>query len=165
MIAANTPVLVAGKTATPHTFRRILVAVNRRTGWNVIEQAARLATRDRSRVTLIHLQERTTLPSKTRIAVERETYEEALSFASMVQAELRELGVAAQCQVGREVSGCEASQILQAAADFDAELVIVGSSRKSRLEVLLRGSTAKDLARRTKVPVLVVPDERPLQAA
>jgi len=165
MIAAQTPVEVMGRTGAPRSFRKILVAVNRTSGWKVIELAGRLASRDRSHVRLIHLQERLTDLDKTRIAVERETYAEAMGFASMVQAELRELGVAAQCQVGREVSGSEATQILEAAVEFGAELVIVGSSRKSKLQALLRGSTTREITRRTTVPVIVVPDERPIQAA
>jgi nucleotide-binding universal stress UspA family protein len=139
-------------------FKSILVAVRNRSGAaRAIELAARLATPGTTRVKVLHLQERVTYPSRSG-PIEIETYKQAIDFAAKMQAELRELGVHGELEVGREHTGREAEQILLAAEDFGADLIIAGNHRKSGLETLLRGSTTRDIVRKSPVPVLLVRD-------
>jgi len=141
------------------TFKNILVAVTKRCGMRAIEAAARLATPGFSRVMLLHLQERITYPRKCAV-VNLETYAEAVDFAAKMQAELRELGIEGQVKVGRELSGWEACQILIAAYDLGADLLIAGNRRKSRLYALLTGSTTLDIVRMSAITVCLVPQRQ-----
>jgi nucleotide-binding universal stress UspA family protein len=58
--------------------------------------------------------------------------------------------------VERLVRGDAASAILDAATP-DADLIVVGSRRRSGLGELLLGSTSREVARNATVPVVVVP--------
>jgi nucleotide-binding universal stress UspA family protein len=66
-------------------------------------------------------------------------------------------------------AGDPAQLILQAARDNDCSMLALAASGKGMLRSLLMGSTARDVIRRTRLPVLVVPhrahkarkDERP----
>ncbi len=51
--------------------------------------------------------------------------------------------------------GDPGQEILQAAREADADVIILGSSRTSRLRRLLAGSTAAEVERNAPVPVLV----------
>lgn len=124
--------------------------------------AGLVATPGVSRVKLFHLQERLTYPVRSG-QVMLETHDEAVDFASRMQDELLELGVNSEVEVGREVSGHEAEQILLAAYKFNADLIICGNHRKSGLEAMLRGSTTGDLVRKSALTLLLVP-ESPLPA-
>lgn len=99
-----------------------------------------------------------TSPSKTGVAIDIETRKVAFEFAIKMQAELRELGVDAEISVGREVSGREAEQIVSAACDFGADLIIAGNHRKSGLDALLRGSTTPNVVRKSTIALLLVPE-------
>ena len=61
----------------------------------------------------------------------------------------------------RLVADDAASALLNAAQD--AELIVVGSNRRSRLGALLLGSVGRDVVRDATIPVVVVPPE-PLAA-
>lgn len=159
MIATSTPATEVRKTR-PQAFKKILVAVNRSSSLaSILRIAAKLSTPS-TRVQVLHLQERLTYPSRSGVVIDIETRKDALEFALKAQAELRELGVDAEINVGREVSGREAEQILMAAYDFGADLVIAGNHRKSRLDALLRGSTTRNVVRKSAIALLLVPEVR-----
>jgi nucleotide-binding universal stress UspA family protein len=161
MIATSAPVASFADVGAPRVFNNILVAVRAgAAGTQAIEIAARFAARGSAQVKVIHLQERNSYPSKTGVAVELESYQDAVSFTARMKAELRELGVDAQASVGREISGKEAEQILKAAADFGADLIIIGNKRKSALGALLSGSTTRNIVSKSDVPILLVPDKK-----
>ncbi len=141
------------------TFKNILVAITKRNAKSALGMAAQVATPGVSRVRLLHLQERLTYPVRAGHVV-LETYDEAVDFASRLQGELLELGVNSEIEVGREVSGHEAEQILLAAYNFKADLIICGNHRKSGLEAMLRGSTTGDLVRKSALTLLLVPESR-----
>ena len=154
LIATNAPAIV-GKDGS-RAFKNIFVAVKSETAPAALELVAMLARRGGSRVLLFHLQERLTYPHRAGVVV-IETYAQAVEFAARAQAELRELGVPAQVEVGREVTGREADQILVAAHDFGADVIVAGNRRKSFIDALLRGSTTRKLVRKSPVPLLLVP--------
>jgi nucleotide-binding universal stress UspA family protein len=160
VIAANAPVEIR-KPAIPRAFKRILVAVTQgAAGSRAVNIAAKLSSYSTARVKVLHLQERVTYPSRAGMPLELETYQEALEFTARVQADLRELGVDAPAEVGRVVSGKEAAQILQAAGEFCADLIIVGNRPKSALCALLTGSTTRDIVRQSGIPILLVPEAK-----
>jgi len=136
-------------------FKNILLAVTKETAPKALDHVAALARPGVSRVMVLHLQERLTYPNRSGVIV-IETYQQAVEFAARAQAELRELGVDAQVKVGRETSGRQAEQILLAAHDFGADIIIAGNRRKSGLETLLTGSTTRDLVRKSSIPLLLV---------
>lgn len=136
-------------------YKNILLAVTRETAPRALNHVAALARPGVSRVLVLHLQERLTYPNRSGVVV-IETYQQAVEFAARAQAELRELGVDAQIRVGRETSGREAEQILVAAHDFGADIIIAGNRRKSGFDTLLRGSTTRDLVRKSSIPLLLV---------
>jgi nucleotide-binding universal stress UspA family protein len=58
-------------------------------------------------------------------------------------------------------AGTPVDAILEAAAEFDAELIVIGTRGRGGLGLALFGSTAADLMRRTTVPLAVVPPTHP----
>jgi nucleotide-binding universal stress UspA family protein len=154
MISTRTPVVETHRRVS-QGFRNILLAVTKETAPTALDHVAALARPGFTRVMVLHLQERLTYPSRSGVVV-IETYAEAVEFTARVRAELRELGVDAEVKVGREISGREAEQILLAAYDFGADLVIAGNRRKSGLDALLRGSTTRRLVHRSSIPLLLV---------
>lgn len=159
MIATSTPATEVRK-AGSQAFKKILVAVTRSSSAASILLTAAKLSAPGTRVKVLHLQERLTYPSRSGVVVDIETRKDAFEFALKVQAELRDLGVDAQLEVGREVSGREAEQILMAAYDFGADLVIAGNHRKSGLDALLRGSTTRNVVRKSTIALLLVPEVR-----
>lgn len=55
--------------------------------------------------------------------------------------------------------GIPAEEILAAAAEWGAHLIVLGAYRRSQLGNLLLGSTAETIARRARCPVVTVGDE------
>ena len=154
MISTRAPE-IEGRQRFSGGYKNILLAVTRETAPGALNHVAALARPGVSRVMVLHLQERLTYPNRAGVVV-IETYQQAVEFAARAQAELRELGVDAQVQVGRETSGRQAEQILLAAHDFGADIIIAGNRHKSGFDTLLRGSTTRDLVRKSSIPLLLV---------
>lgn len=154
-------VVIPGSTRpiTRKGFRNILVAITKRSGHTTLDMAASLATPGATRVKLFHLQERIAYPNRAGHVL-LETFDEAVDFASRMQAELLELGIDAEVEVGREITGHEAEQILLAAYNFNADVIVCGNHRKSGIEALLRGSTTGDLVRKSELTLVLVPEGR-----
>ena len=145
-------------TRTPRVFGKILVAVREGAELrHTVATAARLAAWSGARVRVLHLQERVTHPTRAGVPLELESYKHAMEFASAVKAEMREYGVHAEVEVGKEQTGREAEQILQAADQFDADLIVAGNHHKTALDRLLRGSTTRDVVRKSDVALLLIP--------
>jgi nucleotide-binding universal stress UspA family protein len=152
---ATPPVIEANPIESP--FKKILVAVVRRNAVAPIRAAAMLAKPGVSRVKVLHLQERVTTPGRS-IPLEIETYAEAIDFVDKIYSELRELGIEAETQLGREYTGREAKQILIAAYDFGADLLIASNRHKSRFDEILRGNTTRNIVRLSTIALMLVPE-------
>ena len=138
-------------------FRNIVLAINKKTSPRALEVVSTIAKPGSSRVLVLHLQERMTYPGgRGGGTMVIETFPEAVEFATRMQSELRELGVVAEVAVGREISGHEAEQIVRAAGEFQANVIVAGSRPRSWLYALLNGSTTRDLVRKSQIPVLLV---------
>lgn len=154
MISTKTPE-IESRQRFSGGYKNILLAVTKETAPGALNHVAALARPGVSRVMVLHLQERLTYPNRSGVVL-IETYQQAVEFAARTQAELRELGVDAQVRVGRETSGRQAEQILLAAHDFGADIIIAGNRHKSGFDTLLRGSTTRDLVRKSSIPLLLV---------
>ena len=55
--------------------------------------------------------------------------------------------------------GATASTIINCAAQFKADLIVVGTHKRSGFDRFLMGSVAEDVLRHSTVPVLIVPSE------
>ena len=137
-------------------FRNIVLAINKKTSLRALEVVSTIAKPGISRVLVLHLQERLTYPGARGGTMVIETFPQAVEFATRMQAELRELGVVAEVAVGREISGHEAEQIVRAASELQANVIVAGSRPRSWLHALLNGSTTRDLVRKSLIPVLLV---------
>lgn len=60
------------------------------------------------------------------------------------------------------VEGVVADELIAAAERWGAGLIVVGTHGRSGLSRLLMGSTAENILRHSKVPVLVVPVQKPV---
>lgn len=154
MISTRAPE-IEGRQRFSGGYKNILLALTKETAPGALNHVAALARPGVSRVMVLHLQERLTYPNRSGVVV-IETYQQAVEFTARAQAELRELGVDAQVRVGRETSGRQAEQILMAAHDFGADIIIAGNRHKSGFDTLLRGSTTRDLVRKSSIPLLLV---------
>lgn len=68
--------------------------------------------------------------------------------------ELHEAGYAASAGIAR---GDPASEIVSAAERWNADLVLLATHRKAGLDAFWAGSVAPDIARKTKLPLLLLP--------
>lgn len=122
--------------------------VNRPEGKAAVEVAIAEAERRGRKLVVVHSMEggkHETSDDYTRAAVELEELEKRLE-ASGVPYELHEL--VRGNTVGEDIS--------EAVAEFDAELVVIGIRRRSRLGKMLLGSNATDILFDAPCPVLVV---------
>jgi len=78
----------------------------------------------------------------------------------------------ARARVGDDVpstpevlSGVPAEAVTHRAAELGADLIVVGSHRRGRLDRLLVGSVSEGIVRRATSPVIVVPASRGIGAA
>lgn len=70
--------------------------------------------------------------------------------------ELQEAGLAASAGIAR---GDPASEIVSAAERWDADLMLLATHRKAGMDAFWAGSVAPDIARKTKLPLLLLPLE------
>lgn len=64
-------------------------------------------------------------------------------------------GVAKDCAL---LEGPAAREIVEAAAEWDADLIVMGTHGRGRVASFLMGSTAQEVIRDARCPVLAVPD-------
>lgn len=160
---AMAPVFVAHGTAlmSPHTFERILVAIdNSDPSDAAVEFATTLAAEHGSRLTFLHVVDEGTL------------YEEAANYAGATYPVLHEWldeaniisGAAAQRAEGigiqsvetAVVTGDPVNEIECFAASDRSDLIVVGAHGRRGLRHLMMGSVTHGVVRRSAVPVVVV---------
>jgi nucleotide-binding universal stress UspA family protein len=164
---ATCPVLAVGHVVPPHPrkgplFRRILCAADLSdASHGTLDAAFSLATENDARITLLHVVD--SLPG------------EADARASIAVPEIAPLRVALTewahtlmsgavpdtarrfCEVSERVeTGTPWSEILRVAAEWDADLIVMGAHTRGAAGRMLFGSTASHVVRRARCPVLVV---------
>ena len=99
----------------------------------------------------------TELEIRNAVQAEDAVIEQAINLAQNGAALAQEVGLEAESLVvSDDVS--VASTLLRVADEQDASVVVVGAHRRGALSQLLLGSTAKDVVKRARRPVLVVRD-------
>ena len=152
------PAAAAPTTARPRAHQmRILVAVDRGepAQW-AFEVGAELAVRTTAKVLLVHA-----LPPPTSLVGEFVVVLQDLDTKHRDEADA--LLQKFQSMLPRAVDshiavreGAPAEQILAAADEWRADLIVMGTHSRGRLARLLLGSTAEDLIRRSTCPVITV---------
>jgi nucleotide-binding universal stress UspA family protein len=137
-------------------FKRILLAVtNSEPCRRAVALVATLARTNSSEVCVIHLYERLSLGKAG--FWDLETQDEANWFLSLVRAELEHQGVKVDVATAKTFRDEIALRILSAAIEYRADVVVIGTHRKSALQAVLRGSVSHEFIHRSKIPILVVP--------
>ena len=87
----------------------------------------------------------------------REQFREEQAKLDEATAELRVQGLPVQA---RMVRGAIAEEVLRAAEEADARLIVLGSHGHGLLYNMLVGSAAESVIREAKIPVTLIPDRR-----
>jgi nucleotide-binding universal stress UspA family protein len=136
-------------------YDRLLVAVdNSDATERVIEAARELASLSDGEVWVLHLREMEAMPRVGYVPVESNA--EAQSIVEHAAKELHDSGVKAHYEVRNTISGQAGREIVDAARDHDAGIIVMGSRGRSDLAGLVLGSTAHKVIHLCDRPVLVV---------
>ena len=138
------------------TFKRILLAATDSDSCTrAMEVVAGLARSGGSEVRVVHLIERVFLGRAGWCSME--TADEATRLVSRFRTDLETLGVRVTATTGKARREARAMDILIAAAEYRADVIVIGTRRKSALRAVLFGSVSHEIIHRSRVPVLVVP--------
>lgn len=126
----------------------------------VVEQAARLATMSKARLTILHVAPADPEwvgydvgPQTVRDAVAHELRDEHRATQALAEA-LRTRSIDAQALT---VQGPTVDRILEQAHALDVDVLVIGAHRHGPIRELFVGSIARQVIHRTVRPVLVVP--------
>jgi len=138
------------------TFKRILLAASDSDAcMRAVAVVARLARGSRTEVFVVHLIERVFLGRAGWCSME--TADEAKQLVSRFRTELESLGVRVTARMGKARRDDRAADILLAAAEYRADLIVIGTRRKSALRAVLCGSVSQEIIHRSRIPVVAVP--------
>jgi nucleotide-binding universal stress UspA family protein len=138
------------QTSTPPLYRRVLIAVADASQVGPVVELARRAGVREARV--LHLNLRESYGGR-RFPLETDA---AASYAAEAAVfELRMAGMAASGQVRHALIGKAAEEITAEAAEWGADLIILGPSRRGELASRLRGSVTLKVLQHAPCPVLV----------
>ena len=166
----SVPVLLLRPRESPQAtaYRRILVALDGELEKDVLEAAQAVADLmpEPPALTLLRVVE-PPIPGLTRLAVQpahlgsdwaRRREVEARTYLTRLADRLRAEGraVTTRVLVGRPVH----DQILEAAAEMSADLIVLGTHRARGLERLMLGSVADKVVRQSELPLLIAPVRR-----
>ena len=136
-------------------FRKILVAVGgSEDASQTVPIVTGLARKFDSEVLVVHMRERIV----TAVAVlEEETVPESFRFGEEVTRRLVEAGVNARSEIDSHRPDHLAKFILDKAAEFEAELIVVGSHHAHGLRDRMFGDIGKALVHGAECPILLMP--------
>jgi nucleotide-binding universal stress UspA family protein len=138
------------QTSTPTLYRRVLIAIADASQVGPVVELARRAGVREARV--LHLNLRESYGGR-RFPLETDA---AASYAAEAAVfELRMAGMAASGQVRHALIGKTAEEITAEAAEWGADLIILGPSRRGELASRLRGSVTLKVLQHAPCPVLV----------
>lgn len=135
-------------------FERVVLAIDEsKHSAKAIPMVRDLAAKFDSEVTVLHVWEREA--SKVG-AFDYESPEEAPAVVQDAVHELEKSGVKVQGQIAHTIYGRAAEQILEAAKESRASLIVMGSRGLSDWAGLLLGSVTQKVLHLAEIPVLVV---------
>ncbi len=136
-------------------YERLLVAVDQSDAAEQVIHAAReLALLSAGEVWLLHVREKEVMPRAGFFEIESE--QEALSVVERAAQELNDASIKTHYEVRKAIYGYAAGQIVTAAQDCDAGVIVMGSRGRTDLAGLVLGSTAHKVIHLSDRPVLVV---------
>jgi nucleotide-binding universal stress UspA family protein len=137
----------------PPMFGKILLAVDGSPqSGKAVQLASKLAAPAGTQVVVIHVIE--LVPTKMGPA-ELELREDARRLVERYAKQLADAGVNATIDVSRALSGRVGQVLVNAAADLQADLIVMGCRGRSELTSLLLGSVAHEVLQHSHCPVLV----------
>jgi nucleotide-binding universal stress UspA family protein len=136
-------------------YDRILMAVDHSdVAERVINAARELALLSDGEVWVLHLREMEVMSRAGYVPIE--SYAEAQSIVEHAAKELHDAGVKAHYEVRNTICGQAGREIVDAARDHDAGVIVMGSRGHSGMTGLVLGSTAHKAIHLSDRPVLVV---------
>lgn len=138
-------------------YSKLLVAVDKSEhSQRAVEVARDLARRTGSEVLVLHVKERAMIVGKFGAPFDLEAEEDVEKLLSDELGVFKEAGVPVSAQVRSVHIGRVASQIVEAAKDFGADMIVMGSRGHSEFATLVIGSVAHKVLQFAERPVLVV---------
>ena len=138
-------------------YENILVAVDMsETSDRAVRAARDLAKLSGGKVTVLHVQERPLLVGQGGDQYDFERPQDVDALFAKDSAVLIEAAVPFATDLRRAVVGHAAEEIVEAAGDHDAGVIVIGSRGRSALAHLLLGSTAYKVVHLADRPVLIV---------
>jgi nucleotide-binding universal stress UspA family protein len=172
--AAKVPAAQVGKQASVRRFQRILVPIddNSTANWGLIE-AIRIGIDNGSRLCLMHVLDAAAYTNGFEPAgvfcnevlpLMKRTGEHVLAKA---KAEAEAAGLTAECVLIESMVGRVSDLVVEKAASWAADLIVVGTHRRHGVDRFFMGSDAEQILRRGSIPVLRVRSSvpTPLQLA
>ena len=128
---------------------------------DVVAAATELARPGDGRVTLLHVAapEPSFVGYDDHILTSRDHAADMAHEYATLRQFMAEFGLDETSAEARVVAGATCSTILDVADEVDADVIVVGRHRHGRLHDLLLGNTARDIVRRSRRPLLLVPAE------
>jgi len=143
-------------------YRRILVPVDGSpTSRRGLEEAARLAKTLQSTMRLVHIVDETALTLNPEAATAtvpllEQFTESGRQILAEAQAAAQREGVQAETVMHENLAGRVADRILDEAAKWPADLIVMGTHGRRGIRHVVLGSDAEAVVRSSKVPVLLV---------
>lgn len=136
-------------------YDRLLVAVDKSDAADRVINAAReMAQLSDGEIWLLHVQEKEVMPRAGFFDIESE--QEALSVVEHAGQELSDAGIKNHYEVRKAIYGYAAAEIVDAARDCNAGVIVMGSKGRGDWASLVLGSTAHKVIHLADRPVLVV---------
>jgi nucleotide-binding universal stress UspA family protein len=136
-------------------FRKILVAVGgTEDAGETVPVVSRLAKAFDAEVLVVHIRERIVTAMAT---LEEETIPESFRFGEAVVRRLVKAGVKASPDIESARPEHLAQFILDKAAEFDADLIVIGSHHSHNMRERMFGDIGKTLVHGSLCPVLLMP--------
>jgi len=136
-------------------YDKLLVAVDHSAvAERVIHAAREMALLSEGEVWLLHVQEKEVMPRAGVYPIESDA--DALAAVERAARELSEAGIKTHYEVRTSIYGYAAREIVAAAQDCDAGVIVMGSRGRGDIAGVILGSTAHKVIHRTDRPVLVV---------
>ena len=136
-------------------YDKLLVAVDHSAvAERVIHAAREMALLSEGEVWLLHVQEKEVMPRAGVYPIESDA--DALAAVERAARELSDAGIKTHYEVRTSIYGYAAREIVAAAQDCDAGVIVMGSRGRGDIAGVILGSTAHKVIHRTDRPVLVV---------
>lgn len=152
------------------SYKRILVPMDgSATAAHGVDEAVRLARKNGARLMLLHVVEEQSvlMAAEVGAAVVPLIDDLRAEGKRKLERSLKRIargGLKAQTALAESFAGGVAGTVVAQAKRWRADLIVVGSHGRTGVDRVLMGSDAEQIARRSPVPVLIVPARRRLRS-